>query len=125
MNIFRTKLPSRRRFAALALAFVLLAGVLLAGLAAGPAMAQSLNSLRASGAVGEAFDGYARVRVAGGGAARAVEEVNAKRRTIYAGRARDQGITAAQVGRVYARQILSAAPAGTWFLRQSGRWVRK
>ncbi len=107
---------SARLGAAVVLAFVLLA--------AAPVFAQSLNSLRASGAVGEAFDGYARAR-APGAAAGAVQAVNAKRRAIYARRAREQGTTAAQVGRVYARQILSGAPPGTWFLEESGGWVRK
>ena len=54
-----------------------------------------------------------------------VDAVNAKRRAIYAERAKEQGTTADQVGRVYARQILTKAPAGTWFLKESGKWVRK
>jgi len=87
--------------------------------------AQSLNALRASGAVGEGYDGLARVRQAGGGARSVVDAVNAKRRAIYAERAKEQGTTADQVGRVYARQILGKAPAGTWFLKESGQWVRK
>ncbi len=87
--------------------------------------AQSLNALRASGAVGEGYDGLARVRRAGGGARSVVDAVNAKRRAIYAERAKEQGTTADQVGRVYARQILAKAPAETWFLKESGQWVRK
>ena len=54
-----------------------------------------------------------------------VDAVNAKRRAIYAARAKEQGTAADQVGRVYARQILGKAPAGTWFLQESGKWVRK
>ena len=54
-----------------------------------------------------------------------VDAVNAKRRAIYAERAKEQGTTADQVGRVYARQILTKAPAGTWFLKESEEWVRK
>jgi hypothetical protein len=59
------------------------------------------------------------------GARSAVDAVNAKRRAIYAERAKEQGTAADQVGRVYARQILTKAPAGTWFLKESGEWVRK
>ena len=113
----------RRRFLSImvALPFALAAAALFP-VAAG---AQSLNELRASGAVGEGYDGFARVRKAGGGARSVVDAVNAKRRAIYAERAKEQGTTADQVGRVYARQILGKAPAGTWFLKESGQWVRK
>ena len=113
----------RRRFLSIMVALpVAAAAAVLFPVAAG---AQSLNDLRASGAVGEGYDGFARVRKAGGGARSVVDAVNAKRRAIYAERAKEQGTTADQVGRVYARQILTKAPAGTWFLKESGKWVRK
>ncbi len=114
--------PRRRRFLTLLLAAsVSLAG----GLLAVPAHAQSLDQLRVSGAIGEGYDGYARVRQPGGNATAVVEAVNAKRRAIYAKRAGEQSTTAGEVGRVYARQILAKAPPGTWFLMESGQWVRK
>ena len=112
----------RRRFLSIMVALPVAAAAALFPVAAG---AQSLNALRASGAVGEGYDGLARVRRAGGGAQSVVDAVNAKRRAIYAERAKEQGTTADQVGRVYARQILAKAPAGTWFLKESGQWVRK
>ena len=112
----------RRRFLSIMVALPVAAAAALFPVAAG---AQSLNALRASGAVGEGYDGFARVRQAGGGARSVVDAVNAKRRAIYAERAKEQGTTADQVGRVYARQILGKAPAGTWFLKESGKWVRK
>ncbi len=112
----------RRRFLSIMVALPVAAAAVLFPVAAG---AQSLNALRASGAVGEGYDGFARVRKAGGGARSVVDAVNAKRRAIYGERAKEQGTTADQVGRVYARQILGKAPAGTWFLKESGKWVRK
>ena len=112
----------RRRFLSIMVALPVAAAAALFPVAAG---AQSLTGLRASGAVGEGYDGFARVRQAGGGARSVVDAVNAKRRAIYAERAKEQGTTADQVGRVYARQILGKAPAGTWFLKESGTWVRK
>ena len=112
----------RRRFLSIMVALPVAAAAALFPVAAG---AQSLNALRASGAVGEGYDGFARVRKAGGGARSVVDAVNAKRRAIYAERAKEQGTAADQVGRVYARQILGKAPAGTWFLKESGEWVRK
>jgi uncharacterized protein YdbL (DUF1318 family) len=89
--------------------------------------AQSLDSLRASGVVGERYDGYLVLRESDAPAsARAtVEQVNEKRRQIYAERAAQQGVPADQVGRVYARQIFQEAPTGTWFLDESGKWVQK
>lgn len=91
-----------------------------------PAAAQSLDDLRASGIVGEAHDGFAVVRDANASAqARAmVADVNAQRRSIYAKRASEQGVRADQVGKVYAQQIISNAPAGTWFRDENGNWRR-
>ena len=111
----------RRRFLSIMVALPVAAAALFP-VGAG---AQSLTGLRASGAVGEGYDGLARVRQAGGGAQSVVDAVNAKRRAIYAERAKEQGTTADQVGRVYARQILGKAPAGTWFLKKSGQWAQK
>lgn len=108
--------------------FAVLAAVILAvAMAAGAAYAQSLDDLRASGVVGERFDGFAELRDAGASpqARSLVNEVNEKRRRIYQQRAAQQGVPMGQVGRVYAQQILQSAPAGTWFLGESGRWTRK
>ncbi len=88
-----------------------------------PANAQSLNDLRASGAIGEAFDGFARAR--GAGMQGKVDGINGQRRTIYEQRAAAQGVSVGQVGRVYAQQIFNNSPAGTWFLSESGGWTRK
>src|SRR5690606_30991112 len=93
--------------------------------AALPAHAQSLDDLRRSGAIGERFDGYVVVRENVSGAAAVAAKVNAERRRIYEERARQQNISPAQVGLVYAQQIVGSAPAGTWFLDQSGNWRRK
>jgi len=92
-----------------------------------PALAQSLNKLRSAGVVGEKFNGLAVVRDAGASAQirKTVEDVNKKRRQIYAKRAAEQGVPADQVGRVYAKQIFQKAPKGTWFQGENGRWTQK
>lgn len=113
---------STRRRVCRGLAGLAFAAVLLA---AAPAPAQTLNDLRAQGAVGEGYDGFARVRTPAPGAQAAVDQVNARRREIYAKRAAEQKVAPADVGRVYARQIFEQAPPGTWFLQESGQWVRK
>ncbi len=96
---------------------------LVLGLSGPPVLAQSLNQLRASGAVGERFDGYAQALQSS--AAGTVDKVNAKRRKIYAERAASEGTSTDQIGRVYARQIFAKAPPGTKFLQDNGAWITK
>ena len=103
--------------------FFALAIVLAGAAVQAPASAQSLDALRASGKVGERFDGYLQAR--DGSAQAVVNQVNAKRRQIYEQRAKAQKVPADQVGRVYAQQILKDAPKGTWFLQPDGKWVQK
>ena len=114
----------RRNFAR---AVVLAATVLVLGLVLGssapPVLAQSLNQLRASGAVGERFDGFAQALQSG--AAGVVKQVNAKRRQIYQKTANKEGASVDQIGRVYARQIFAKAPPGTKFLQENGSWIAK
>lgn len=88
--------------------------------------AQSLDAVRASGAVGEGADGFAVIRGNASPQTRTlVDKVNSQRRRIYADRARQQGISAAQVGAVYAGRIAAQAPKGTWIQSSSGAWSRK
>ncbi len=96
---------------------------LVLGLSGPPALAQSLDQLRASGAVGERFDGFAQALQSS--AAGTVDQVNAKRRQIYAERAASEGVSPDQIGRVYAQQIFAKAPPGTRFLQGNGAWITK
>ncbi len=104
-----------------------LAGLLLAlMLPSLPAAADVLDNLRATGAVGERFDGLLELRDAKAkGAVAKVKEINAKRRKIYAKRAAQDGASPEQVGAVYAQEIMEQAPRGTWFLGNNGKWIRK
>lgn len=112
--------PRRRWLAALLIA----AAAMLSPLPIGAALAQSLDELRASGVVGERFDGLLVARQSGAPQG-VIDSVNAKRSTIYADRAKQQGVPPDQVGRVYAQQIMQQAPAGTWFLDEAGNWRQK
>jgi uncharacterized protein YdbL (DUF1318 family) len=90
------------------------------------AMAQSLDELRASGAIGERYDGYVAVRDSGAAGAKSrAKKVNAERRSIYEERAAAQGVTPEKIGRLYAGQIMQKAPGGTWFLDENGNWRQK
>ena len=110
----------RRNFAR---AMVLAAAVLVLGLSAPPVRAQSLDQLRASGSVGERYDGYAQALQSS--AAGVVQQVNAKRRQIYQQTADKEGASIDQIGRIYARQIFAKAPPGTKFLQENGSWIAK
>ncbi len=110
----------RRNFAG---AMVLAATALILGLSVPPVLAQSLDQLRASGAVGERYDGYAEALQSS--AAGVVQQVNAKRRQIYRQTADKEGASVDQIGRVYARQIFAKAPPGTKFLQENGSWIAK
>ncbi len=112
----------RRRFIG-----TLFAAAMAIMLGALPAAGQTLDELRSSGVVGERYDGLLVVRDTGASAKiRAiVADINGKRQQIYEQRAKEQGVPADQVGRVYAQEIFQQAPAGTWFLGADGRWTRK
>jgi uncharacterized protein YdbL (DUF1318 family) len=112
-------LSRRRLLAALPLAAAALAAF------AAPVVAQSLDEFRKQGVVGERYDGLAVVRQSNPAAQAMVDQVNARRSRIYAERAAQQKVPAAQVGKIYAREIFGRAPAGTWFLGEDGRWVQK
>lgn len=85
--------------------------------------AQTLEQLRASGAIGERYDGMAVARDPS--VAAMVAEINAKRREIYAKRATAEKVSVEQVGMVYAKEIVEQAPSGTYFQDQKGAWTRK
>ena len=94
----------------------------------GGALAQgrALDAPRAKGQVAERFDGYAMVRGKAPESIRnLVNKVNAQRRNVYRQKAASRNTSEAAVGRIYAKEIFGAAPGGTWFLQQSGQWVRK
>ncbi len=109
----------QRSRAAVAAVLFLLSVILPLALAA-PAAAQDLDALRASGAVGERYDGLAVARDSDYGAL--VAQVNAQRLEIYQKRAEAQNVPVDQIGRIYAKEIVQKAPKGTWFMTEDGRW---
>jgi uncharacterized protein YdbL (DUF1318 family) len=111
------------------LAALLLSLLFAGGTVTGAALAQSrpLDAPRASGLVGEKFDGFAQLRSPSAPAdiKGLVDQANQERAALYKQRAASDGATADAVGRIYAKQIFDQAPAGTWFLQESGQWVQK
>ena len=98
-------------------------GILTLGLYDVSIAEESLKSLRASGAIGERFDGLVVARDSSAQAA--AKAINAKRAEIYKKRADEQGVTPDTVGRVFAEQIVRDSAKGTWFLKEDGNWVQK
>ncbi len=84
--------------------------------------ADNLENLRASGAIGERYDGYVVAREPGARAE--ADAINAQRRIIYQEKATAQGIAIDQVGKVYAEEIFKRVPAGTW-IQVNGNWIKK
>lgn len=117
------KLFSVLRHVALALCAIT---ALLTGLAAA-AEERPLDAPRAQGLIGERFDGYALVHDASASATiRAlVESTNNERRKVYEQQAQATKAPVAEVGKVYAAEIMQKAPAGTWFQGEDGRWTQK
>lgn len=110
---------ARRRFIA-SLTAVAVCGSLIAQ----PLAAQdTLDELRASGAVGESYDGFLVDR--SGNNAAMVNKINAKRRDIYEKQAKSEGVSVEAVGQVYAQKIIKKAPKGTWLLNQQNQWIQK
>jgi uncharacterized protein YdbL (DUF1318 family) len=88
--------------------------------------ARLLDAPRAAGTVGERYDGYAVAHApAGPEVAALIDKVNGERRAIYAQRAASEHVPIEAIGRIYAKEILQSAPAGTWFLAENGQWTRK
>ena len=116
-----TRFSKRRAFLGLAAGAV--------ALALGPAtvLADPLDGPRATGLVGERFDGFVVVRDpnAGGDVKALVNEINTKRQAFYTNIANQQSVSVAEVGKIYANQIYQNAPRGYWFLTSTGSWRQK
>jgi len=92
-----------------------------------PASAAELDSYRAQGIIAERFDGYVELKSANAPpeAKSLVESVNKKRAEIYKKRAAAENVPVAEVGKIYANQIFGDAPAGTYFRKPDGSYIRK
>jgi uncharacterized protein YdbL (DUF1318 family) len=121
-------LTHRRTEISACLRVALIAVIVMGSLFAGShqVIAQSLATVRASGMVGERYDGFAEARASASSAAKKlVNKVNSQRRKIYAKQAREKKVSAAEVGKLFARRIVAKVPKGTWILPKPGSWKRK
>ena len=87
-----------------------------------------IDAAKAAGAIGERIDGFVGIvdsSALDAATLRKVEELNAKRRAVYADLAAKQGVTVEQVARVTGEKLIENAPAGEFYLDEAGRWVKK
>lgn len=85
----------------------------------------AINSLKASGAIGEAATGYLVVRQDAGDASAVVGAENADRQAVYGAIASKTGSSVAAVAQRRAIQIAERAAEGTWLQGADGSWRQK
>ena len=108
---------------------VRLAFVLAMSLGSASANAQSsplVASSRASGIVGERFDGYLGFAAAPSPALRKqVEAINIRRRSLYSSLAVRRSVTPQDVGIAAACQLMQRVAAGEVYMLNDGAWRRR
>jgi len=96
--------------------------------AAAPAAAQTpaVDSARASGVVGERYDGYVGVVGNASAAVRGqVARINIQRRSLYSNLAASRGVSPADVGITAGCQLLARVGVGESYLLNEGGWRRR
>lgn len=102
--------------------------LLLVALLAAPSVAQTpaVNGARASGAVGERYDGYMGVAAPVSGALRSqVATINIKRRSLYSNLAASKGVSPQDVGVTAGCQLLARVAVGEAYMWADGVWRRR
>jgi uncharacterized protein YdbL (DUF1318 family) len=96
--------------------------------AASPAAAQTaaVDAARASGQVGERYDGYLGVAAPVSGAVRSqVATINIRRRSLYSNLAASRGVSPGDVGVTAGCQLLARVAVGEAYLWTDGVWRRR
>ena len=99
----------------------------LAVLSAMPATAQTpaLDAARASGAIGERYDGYVGVAAPVSAAVRnQVSTINIQRRSLYSRLAANKGVSPQDVGITAGCQLLARVSVGEAYMLVDGNWRR-
>jgi len=103
--------------------------LLLAALVVGaPAAAQTpaVDAARASGIVGERYDGYLGIAAPSSSALRSqVATINIRRRALYSRLAASKGVSPQDVGITAGCQLLARVAVGEAYLAPDGRWRRR
>lgn len=84
-----------------------------------------VDQLKAAGAVGESNTGQLAVRSPSEEASSVVAAENADRSVVFAELAKKIGGSAADAGKVFAKQMAAASKPGVWVQREDGGWYKK
>jgi uncharacterized protein YdbL (DUF1318 family) len=91
-----------------------------------PALGNTLDAAKAAGTLGEGPDGYLHVVDSGATDAEALaSSINAKRKAKYQSIATDQGIPLDAVATRAGKKLVGRTPAGQYFMKASGEWIKK
>jgi uncharacterized protein len=82
-----------------------------------------VDTLKASGVLGENNQGFLTVRAGDDQGVAAAE--NADRGVVYAALAKQTGASAEAVGKARAKQIFAGSAKGVWVQTPTGEWVKK
>ena len=105
---------------------VIAGGIGVAGLlAAGPALALTLDEAKAAGQVGEMPNGYIGVVREEPGVRELVDSINARRRERYKEIADGEGAPMAAVEQLAGARLIERAASGEYIMNAGGAWVRK
>ncbi|MAT35344.1 MAG: hypothetical protein CMK06_09415 [Ponticaulis sp.] len=85
-----------------------------------------IDAAKSEGIVGEKIDGYLGiVGSADPAVQRKVDEINAKRRSVYADLAQKEGQPLSVVARLTGEKLVAGEPSGAHVYDDSGQWVVK
>ena len=102
--------------------------LLILALLAAPAAAQTpaLDAARASGVIGERYDGYIAVAGPASAAVRSqVASLNIQRRSLYSRLAASKGVSPQDVGIAAGCQLLARVGVGEAYMWTDGAWRRR
>jgi len=85
----------------------------------------SIDQLKIKGELGENNRGLLDQRAGGNEAASVAAAENRDREQVYAAIAKQNGISAEQVGKARAEKIAAASSKGVWLQREDGSWYKK
>lgn len=92
----------------------------------GAAQTPALDAARASGAIGERYDGYLGVAATVSQAVRSqVASINIQRRQLYSNLAASKGVSPQDVGVTAGCQLLARVPVGQSYMLGDGTWRRR
>jgi uncharacterized protein len=103
-------------------------GLLAAFVLAAPASGQTpaVNAARATGSIGERFDGYLGVAAPVSAAVRSqVASINIQRRKLYSSLAARRGVSPRDVGITAGCQLLAGVGMGQAYMLADGGWQRR